>query len=90
VTVRPELRLRTVVALAAEVRLSEKAAVDLVADPFASSRVRHLTSLCHDDLARTLHAAQKSSKPRLTCDDGGGPGWDRTSDLPRVRRTLSP
>jgi hypothetical protein len=24
-----------------------------------------------------------------TCADACGPGWDRTSDLPRVKRTLS-
>ena len=25
----------------------------------------------------------------LACGDVSGPGWDRTSDLPRVKRTLS-
>jgi hypothetical protein len=25
---------------------------------------------------------------RVTCTDARGPGWDRTSDLPRVKRTL--
>jgi hypothetical protein len=24
----------------------------------------------------------------LTCGDRGGPGWDRTSDLPRVKRVF--
>jgi hypothetical protein len=24
--------------------------------------------------------------PAFTCGFGGGPGWDRTSDLPRVKR----
>ncbi len=31
-------------------------------------------------------ALAKSDAERAVC---GGPGWDRTSDLPRVKRTLS-
>ena len=29
------------------------------------------------------------AKPPMKCGFVGGPGWFRTSDLPRVRRTLS-
>jgi hypothetical protein len=28
------------------------------------------------------------TKMPLSCTDGGGPGWDRTSDLPRVKRSF--
>lgn len=33
---------------------------------------------------------QLSITAELNCLSNGGPDWDRTSDLPRVRRTLSP
>jgi hypothetical protein len=41
-------------------------------------------------LARIWHAAGSETQMLcLTCTNVGGPGWDRTSDLPRVKRTLS-
>jgi hypothetical protein len=36
------------------------------------------------------HGASALEKQALNWAFGSGPDWDRTSDLPRVRRTLSP
>jgi hypothetical protein len=34
-------------------------------------------------------SSDRPQKPPLNWGFDGGPDWDRTSDLPRVRRTLS-
>jgi hypothetical protein len=40
-------------------------------------------------LLADLIARSGRQKARDLRRDRGGPGWDRTSDLPRVKRTLS-
>ena len=42
-----------------------------------------------DRNTRGLARAPKPTADCMTCANNGGPGWDRTSDLPRVKRTLS-
>jgi hypothetical protein len=41
------------------------------------------------ELSRRSASAFQQSQTWDLRSDRGGPGWDRTSDLPRVKRTLS-
>ena len=47
------------------------------------------TSLLRRSGTYVARDSEVRQKPYLTCVDACGPGWDRTSDLPRVKRTLS-